>query len=97
MTLPALACAVCNNEPAVGVAAIPGMGMSEAYGQDCLDANAHPWWALVMNTSIIGGLEQCAPWWQDMVRDTCAHLNRSLEDFNAEVARDIAQMEADGV
>lgn len=97
MTIPELVCAVCNNEPAVGVASIPGMPMSEAYGRKCLDANAHPWWALALQTACLGGLEHAAPWWREMVESTCAHLGRTLEEFNAEVARDMAQMEADGV
>lgn len=40
-------CDVCDNEPMKGVASIPGMPVSVAYGENCLRANAHPWWALV--------------------------------------------------
>lgn len=75
----------------VGVASIPGMPISVAYGRNCLAANAHPWWALVGNAAMIGGLDQAADWFRAMVEATCRHLGKTLADFNREVAQQIAE------
>ena len=80
-----LKCAVCKDEPAVGVCCVPGVAYSAAYGRKCLDANAHPWDILVANTACIGSLEKSADWWKEMVTCTCKHLGRTLEEFNARV------------
>ena len=93
MKQPELECEVCSREPAVGVAAIPGVPISVAYGRSCLDANAHPWWALVVNTALLGGLDQSTDWWQKMVADTCEHLGRPLEEFEADVEQSIREEE----
>ncbi|PWK81694.1 hypothetical protein C8D88_116105 [Lentzea atacamensis] len=90
-------CDVCGNEPMLGVASIPGMPISVAYGRECLKANAHPWWALVGNTALLGGLDQAADWWQDMVRDTCRRLGKTLVEFNREVAEEIRSNAGPGV
>ena len=84
-------CDVCGREPAFGVAAIPGMPVSVAYGKACLRANAHPWWALVGNTAMLGGIDQAADWWQKMVEDTCRHLGKPLVEFEADVAAAIKE------
>ena len=78
-------CDVCRDEPMVGVAAIPGVPMSVAYGANCLQAGAHPYGVLVANTACLGGLEQADEGWQGMVEDTCAHLGTTLEQFRADV------------
>lgn len=81
-----LTCNVCDKKGVAGVAAIPFIPMSVAYCRECLNANAHPWWALVGNQSIIGDpLETTHPEWQRMVHDTCAHLGKTVEDFNRDV------------
>jgi hypothetical protein len=84
-------CEVCEDEPAVGVASIPMMPVSVAYGRMCLGANAHPWWALVANTAMCGGLIETNEAWQRMVYATCAHLGRTIEAFNAAVAQLISE------
>ena len=86
-------CDVCNDEPVVGVACVPGMPVSVAYGRKCLDANAHPYGLVVANTACCGGLEHTADWWQQIVKDTLSHLGKSLEQFNADVAKDIKEFE----
>lgn len=91
--LPKLTCEVCGEEEAVGVASVPGVPISVAYGPKCLEANAHPWGILVANTAILGGLEHTAAWWQHMVKCTCTHLGRTLDEFNDEVADSVAEME----
>jgi hypothetical protein len=35
-----------------------------------------------------GGLDQMIPEWQEMVTDTCKHLGKSLDEFNADVEID---------
>lgn len=85
-----LVCDVCGAEPAVGVAAVPGVPVSVAYGRICLSANAHPMWVLAGNTATIvesgqEWREHTADWWQGMVDDTLAHLAISEEDFIRQV------------
>jgi hypothetical protein len=101
--LPELICSVCEAEPALGVAAVPGVPFSVAYGRACIDANAHPYGILVGNTAAmvsevdmavgVGVLIPTADWWQKMVLDTLAHLDIAPEQFDADVrtaARDMA-------
>lgn len=86
-------CNVCDNEPAVGVCCVPGLPVSVAYGKNCLEADAHPWSLLVANTAIVGGLENTAEWWREMVQHTCSHLGKTIEEFNANVRQCIDEME----
>jgi hypothetical protein len=88
-----LTCDVCEKEPAVGVACVPGVPISMAYGAHCLAANAHPLSILVANTACCGGdLSHLAGWWQDMVTDTLTYLGKTREWFDAEVATVMAEM-----
>lgn len=70
----------------MGVAAVPGVPVSVAYGRKCLEANAHPYWIMVNNTALCGGYARCAPWWQQMVDDTLSHLDLSRVSFDNDVA-----------
>lgn len=94
--IPELTCEVCGDEPGVGVASIPGVPMSVAYGKRCLAANAHPYGIVVANTAMASGhpdWEQgCAPWWKQIVHDTLAHLGKTREEFDADVAREVEVM-----
>ena len=87
-----LICQICEDEEAVGVACMPSVPISFAYGRKCIDANAHPYWALVANTALGGGLKNTADWWKWMVTDTCNYLGKTLEEFNEEVERYIVQL-----
>lgn len=78
-------CSVCNDEPSIGVACVPGVAFSTSYGRKCLAANAHPWEILVANTAMMGGWHTTANWWRKMVQDTCAHLGKTFEEFEADV------------
>lgn len=91
---PDLTCEVCSDEPAVGVACIPGMPVSVAYGRRCLDADAHPLWAVVANTAMCGGLDHAADWWKDIIAHTLQHLGVSQDDFDRQVAEAISAEEA---
>lgn len=84
-------CEACGKEPAVGVAAVPGVPVSVAYGAQCLASNVHPLWLLVTNTAINGGIECCADWWRQMVNDTVTALKVDPDEFNRMVDREIAE------
>ena len=79
-------CDVCKAEGVpVGVSCVPGCPISAAYCMECLKADAHPWDILVANTVCIGGLENAAEYWKQMVDNTCKYLNKTIEQFNEEV------------
>lgn len=82
---------MCNAEPMVGVAAVPGIPFSVAYGRACLAANAHPYGLIVGNTVCIGGYEHAAEFWRQMVDDTLTHLGIPRERFDADVAEGIRE------
>jgi hypothetical protein len=89
MTAPALSpwmCDVCDNEPAVRAAAVPGVPVTVAYGERCLEANVHPYRVLVAATADMGGLINTAHWWRDMVNRTCQYLKVPMERFKMDVA-----------
>lgn len=81
-------CETCKKNKSIGVACVPGVPYSAAYCQECLEANAHPWGVLVANTACLGGWEEAADWWKDMVLATCKHLNKTLDEFKAAVEED---------
>jgi hypothetical protein len=85
-------CDCCHDEPAVGVAAIPYIPMSIAWGRKCLDADIIPYWAAVANTAACGGWEHCNQEWQDLCRDTCTYFGEPHEQFLRDVAKDIELM-----
>lgn len=96
--LPSLTCQVCNGEPAVGVAAVPGVPVSMAYGRKCLEANAHPYDILVTATAVAVDTQPYAGYrdtplaeeWKQMITDTLTYLGRSPERFDADVREAIA-------
>lgn len=92
-------CEVCGKEPAIGVAAVPGVPYSAAYGELCLEANAHPYWVCVQNTAMAGngtdGYYGAAKWWKDMVDDTLAHLGKTHDEFIADVLKSQEDYEDD--
>lgn len=88
-------CQVCESEPAIGVASVPGVPISMAYGRKCLEANAHPYEIVVINTAMLGGLDQAAPWWDQLVTDTLEHLEIPRSTFDSDVAGAVARIEAD--
>lgn len=82
-------CEVCGLHPAIGVACVPGLPVSAAYCTRCVQANAHPWGYLVANTAIAGGLHHTAPYWREMVENTCTHLGKTMVQFNDDVTATI--------
>lgn len=85
-------CEVCNERDAIGVASIPGIPVSVAWCTICVRSGAIPYWAVVANTVICGGLDRMADWWQETVETTLTHLGKTREEFNRDVTAD---MEAD--
>lgn len=94
-----MTCDVCHDEPMVGVASVPGVPMSVAYGRKCLNANAHPYDIVVANTAVATDNPDwrlgCADWWLQIVADTCAHLGKTSEQFDADVRAQMAAIAAD--
>ncbi len=93
-----MTCEVCEKNPEVGVACVPGVPYSAAYCHECLKANAHPYWVIVGNTCAVldgypNGDEEAAQtwrthtaeWWQEMVDDTLKHLGKTEDQFKADV------------
>lgn len=84
-------CEVCNDptDPYVGVASIPGIPMSVAWGRRCLDAGVIPLWVAVTNTALVGGYDHSAEWWTDLVDITLEYFGKDREWFDAEVQRQL--------
>lgn len=85
-------CDACNTNKSVGVASAPGVPMSVAYCQECLDANSHLMDILVANTACIGGLDYSAPWWKRVVDTSLARQGKTMEWFNEQVHAVIEQL-----
>lgn len=54
MTQPTLMCAVCNAEPALGVASSRLGAFSVAYGRSCLEKGLEPKWAVIGTIFCVG-------------------------------------------
>jgi len=80
-----MACEVCKQDKKTTVACVPGVPYSSAYCEDCFNANAHPYHLVVANTWSVGGYEECADWWKELVMDTLEHLSVSFEQFTRDV------------
>ena len=55
-------CEVCKDEPAIGVASVPGIPYSAAYGRTCLEKGADPYGIVRANIACCGGPEHVADW-----------------------------------
>lgn len=92
-----LTCNVCGKNEAVGVAAMPGVPASFAYCRLCVNANAHPYPMIVNNTAMIGGLDDAADWWREMVECTLRHLGIERSKFDADVDEYMAELRSEGM
>lgn len=86
-------CETCGSESPVAVVSVPGVPYSAAYCAACLEADAHPWGILVINTAMCGGLDKMIDDWRRMVENTCARLGRTIEQFEADVKKDMERLE----
>ena len=82
-------CEVCNANDMIGVACIPMTPVSVGYCRSCLQANAHPWWAMVTNTACTGGYDKTNEMWRLMIDDTIKHLGKTRKEFDKEVEEEI--------
>lgn len=87
-------CECCLQEKElVGVASLPAMPMSIAWCKDCLAADVIPFWAAVVNTASMNGLDGTNDWWKDLVERSLIYHNKTKEEFDEEVAKSIADLE----
>lgn len=84
-------CECCNDEPAVDVGSLPGIPMSIAWGQRCIDADVMPYWAVVANTCCLGGMDQAAEWWREEVEACLAYFGKTWEQFENDVKQGLEQ------
>lgn len=84
-------CECCNAEPSVGVAAVPGIPMSIAWGQKCLEAGAIPYDLLVMNTALCGGWQYTAEWWNEVIISTLTYFDKSVAEFRQAVDAEVVR------
>ena len=71
----------------VGVFAVPGIPMSVAYCEKCLEADSHPIGLLIANTVCCGGWDNCADWWKEIVEHSLEYQGKTLEWFNGAVQK----------
>ena len=80
------------------VSSVPGVAYSAGYCSKCFEAGAHPLPVLISNTALMGGIDNCHEWWNEMIDITLAYLGKTKEWFNSQVARvereDIEQLDA---
>jgi hypothetical protein len=86
-------CDVCGIEESVGVYSVPGVPISMAYCKTCLQENAHPWGILVAQAACLGGLSNAHEYFIEMIECTCKRLNRTMEEFESQVAEDIIALD----
>ena len=86
-------CEVCNERESIGVCCVPGVPYSAAYCRECLAAGAQPYHILVANTACCSGLEHCNDYWKKVVDTTLQYIGKSEEEFQADVALSIKDMD----
>ena len=84
-------CEVCEEEMHEGrtiVLSVPGIPWSARFCNSCRRAGAIPYHLLVANTQCIGGYDQSADWWRDIIELTLEHLGITMKQFLKEVEDD---------
>lgn len=88
-------CESCGKEVSLDkaiVCSVPGVPYSACYCKECLQANSHPMWCLIIQTALAGGLDNCIDEWKEMVMCSLKHQNKTLEWFNAEVKKETEKL-----
>ncbi len=85
-------CEVCNEREGDAVLCVPGMPYSASYCKECAQAGANPYWCLVANTAKCEGIQNCNPEWNALVEVTLKYLDKTWDEFNAAVDKDIEAM-----
>ena len=75
-------CQVCNIKESVIVACVPGVPMSAAYCQSCVDNQVHP---LDILAAICGGLDEMDKEWKTMVTVSLDYFHKDNNWFNEKV------------
>jgi len=81
-------CEVCKTEMHEGrtvVLSVPGIPYSARFCHSCRRSGAIPYHLLVANTQCIGGYDQSADWWRDIIKLTLEHLGITMKQFLKEV------------
>ena len=81
-------CEVCNEEMHEGrtvVLSVPGIPWSSRFCHPCRRSGAIPYHLMVANTQCIGGYDQSADWWRDIIKLTLEHLGITMKQFLKEV------------
>jgi len=88
-----LMCEVCEKEPAVCVACVPGIPYSAAYGRECLRHGADPYGIVRANIACCSGPENVRPSYLETVvyvdgeyisiKDALKRYPMTLEEINA--------------
>ena len=81
-------CEVCEtvmHEGRTVVFSVPGVPYSARFCHSCRRSGAIPYWILVTNTQCIGGYDQSADWWRDIIDLTLTRLDITMEQFLKEV------------
>lgn len=94
MALLPITCTTCGKRPAVGIVAVPYMATSEPICGTCCEGDAIPWDLCVANTACIGSRTSSPETWQRIIEDTCFLNNKTLADFDLQVAQGVAEMAA---
>lgn len=87
-------CEVCGKKTDVVVGASTMGAVSFAYCQDCLNAGAEPYGAMVSYIACAGRFpDDIHESYREIVRSTLAYLGKSEEQFMAAVDREIREMD----
>lgn len=86
-------CDCCEQEPAVGVAAVPFVPLSIAWGRKCLEAHVVPYDIAVTLCAMIGGPGEGVEEWRGYVERTLAYFEKSTEQFAVDVQDQMEEMD----
>lgn len=87
-----MTCGVCGSPKVIGVFCVPGIPYSDAYCQECIDENAHPYHILTADCAMRGLTThslfetKAASYFKDMVYKTCQRLDVPISKFFEDVA-----------
>jgi hypothetical protein len=91
------ACDVCGRHRPLYVSALAGIPMSIARCRECLaEWSAVPYGIALVNTALIGGMENAADWWKDAYTYIDGRYRRMVDAFpigSQEVADAIRELD----
>lgn len=85
-------CQCCNKNVSVGFASVPGMPVSIAWCQECVDAGVTPYGILVFNVGMAGKIQSrddivatFEDWYVDEIDRTLSYFDVSFEQFVSDI------------